>query len=361
MASKQINTLTLSERIQVLSDLGDYLRQETEFGKKSSAAFTNLITQVERENPWFTSEFTQKAIQAWAKLLDNDLLTTFVAPYQIAQDSSSKKTKTVLLILAGNIPLVGMHDLVCCFLSGEKSLIKLASKDRLLLPFLTSWIIQHCPKAKNYIEYVEGIASEFTHVIATGSDNSARYFEHYFSKYPSIIRKNRSSIGVITPNTTPAELQLLGEDIFTYFGLGCRNVTQLFIPHSFNFELLKESFLGFNYLYNHNKYANNYDYQKAIYLMNQERFYDLGHLLLIEKDKIKSPLGVLYYTYYHEIDEVEQFVTHNHNQIQCVVSDSSCPISHMNFGTAQYPDLWDFADQIDTLHFLLTSTYDEEA
>lgn len=361
MSSKQINTLTLSERIQVLADLGNYLREEINPGKTSSKIFDTLLRQVEHENPWFTSVFIRKAVEAWSKLLNKDLLEAFIEPYLGLLAKPSKEPKVVLLVLAGNIPLVGMHDLVCCFLSGEKALIKLASKDRLLLPFLTSWMIQNHPTTKNYFDYVEGIASEFTHVIATGSDNSARYFEHYFSKYPSVIRKNRSSIGIITPNTTQDELRLLGQDIFSYFGLGCRNVTQLFIPYNYEFDQLQKAFTEHRDIYNHNKYANNYDYQKAIYLMNQVGFYDLGHVLLVEDKRIKSPLGVLHFTYYNDTSEIAAFVTANTDNIQCIVSDSSCSVQHVDFGTAQYPDLWDFADQIDTLQFLLTSTHDEEA
>ena len=250
-----MKVLSLNQRIQVLADLGEIIQFELN-NSPYNEAFENLLNKVKQSNPWFTTESTIQSLSSWANLLKINHLNQFLSAYD-TQLFEEKNDKVVLLILAGNIPLVGMHDVVCSFLSGVKSMIKVSSKDALIMKYLIEQIRKINPVASEYFEISEERAQGFTHVIATGSNNSARYFDHYFSKFPNIIRKNRSSLAIIKQETTDTELKNLANDVFQYFGLGCRNVTQLWLPHSFDFDRLKNSFIAYATIINHNKYANN--------------------------------------------------------------------------------------------------------
>ena len=347
-----MKVLSLNQRIQVLADLGEMIRFELNCSPYN-ATFENLLNKVNQTNPWFTIESTIQSLSAWSILLDNNHLNQFISGYD-TQLFEKKNDKVVLLILAGNIPLVGMHDVVCSFLSGSKSMIKVSSKDAILIKFFIDQMGKINPAALEYFEISEATAQGFTHVIATGSNNSARYFDHYFSKFPNIIRKNRSSLAIIKQETTDNELKNLANDIFQYFGLGCRNVTQLWVPRSFDFDRLKNAFKAYATVINHNKYANNYDYHKAIALMNGDPFIDLEFILLQNKPMLKSPLGVLHYNFYENLTEVNSYIQEHREHIQCIVSSESFSSIEVNFGQTQQPKLWDFADQIDTLQFLLS-------
>lgn len=347
-----MKVLSLNQRIQVLADLGKRIQFELN-NSPYNEAFENLLNKVNQRNPWFTKESVVQSLSVWSSQLEINNLNHFISRYETVL-FEKKNDKVVLLILAGNIPLVGLHDVICSFLSGSKSMIKVSSKDALLLSYLIEQIKTINATASDYFEISESKAQGFTHVIATGSNNSARYFDYYFSKFPNIIRKNRSSLAIITQETTDTELELLANDVFQYFGLGCRNVTQLLVPHSFDFDRLKNAFNSYATIINHNKYANNYDYHKAIALMNGDPFIDFEFILLQNKPMLKSPLGVLHYNFYENVTEVNSFIQENSAYIQCVVSSESTSFNEVNFGQTQQPKLWDFADQIDTLQFLLS-------
>lgn len=347
-----MKVLSLNQRIQVLADLGERIQFELNHSPYNEA-FENLLNKVNQRNPWFTKESVVQSLSVWANLLESNNLNHFISRYETVL-FEKKNDKVVLLILAGNIPLVGLHDVICSFLSGSKSMIKVSSKDALLLSYLIEQIKTINSTASDYFEISETKAQGFTHVIATGSNNSARYFDHYFSKFPNIIRKNRSSLAIITPETTDTELEYLANDVFQYFGLGCRNVTQLCVPHSFDFDRLKNAFNSYATIINHNKYANNYDYHKAIALMNGDPFIDFEFILLQNKSMLKSPLGVLHYNFYENLTEVNSYIQEHREYIQCIVSSESSSSIEVNFGQTQQPKLWDFADQIDTLQFLLS-------
>ena len=347
-----MKVLSLNQRIQVLADLGERIQFELNHSPYNEA-FENLLNKVNQRNPWFTKESVVQSLSVWANLLESNNLNHFISRYETVL-FEKKNDKVVLLILAGNIPLVGLHDVICSFLSGSKSMIKVSSKDALLLSYLIEQIKTINSTASDYFEISESKAQGFTHVIATGSNNSARYFDHYFSKFPNIIRKNRSSLAIITQKTTDTELEYLANDVFQYFGLGCRNVTQLCVPHSFDFDRLKNAFNSYATIINHNKYANNYDYHKAIALMNGDPFIDFEFILLHNKSMLKSPLGVLHYNFYENVTEVDSYIQEHRADIQCVVSSESTSFNEVNFGQTQQPKLWDFADQIDTLQFLLS-------
>ena len=347
-----MKVLSLNQRIQVLADLGEMIRFELN-SSPYNEAFENLLNKVNHSNPWFTIESIIQSLSSWSILLENNHLNQFISGYE-TQLFEKINDKVVLLILAGNIPLVGMHDVVCSFLSGSKSMIKVSSKDALLIKYLIEQIGKINPVASKYFEISEAKAQGFTHVIATGSNNSARYFDHYFSKFPNIIRKNRSSLAIITQETTDTELEYLANDVFQYFGLGCRNVTQMWVPRSFDFDRLKSAFKAYAMIINHNKYVNNYDYHKAIALMNGDPFIDFEFILLQNNPMLKSPLGVLHYNFYENITEVNNYIQEHREHLQCIVSSESISLNEVNFGQTQQPKLWDFADQIDTLQFLLS-------
>ena len=283
--------MTLDNRIEAFSELGKFLRQtEPDESKINNHALKDLfyndlkdlITQVAIYNPWFTEENTKKAIAAIAQQLNKNSLEAFVEPYRAAI-LKNKEAKQIAVIMAGNIPLVGFHDFLCVLLSGNRFMGKLSSDDKYLLPFLAKVLISIEPEFANYIEFTEGQLKNIQAVIATGSNITARYFEYYFSKYSSIIRKNRNSIAVLTGKETKEELRRFGEDIFQYFGLGCRSVSKLLVPKGYTFDSFYESMMPYKDIININKYANNYDYNRTVYLMaNDPGLLDNNFLLLKE-------------------------------------------------------------------------------
>jgi len=323
-----------------------FLEKNPESFDENELDFQNVLRKSEIENQWFTVENQRFSLAQWANLLNEKNIKKWLGNYHI-----SNFPKKVGLVLAGNIPMVGFHDVISTVLSGNISLIKLSSKDRLLLPFLLK---KWNDFSENSVPYkiVEKL-EDFDAVIATGSNNTARYLEYYFKNKLSIIRKNRTSVGVLKGNETDEEIQLFSEDIFRYFGLGCRNVTRLFIPEGFTLDRLFENFLNFKQVINHNKYANNYDYNRAIYLLNQEKFWDNNFVLLKQDEKLFSPLAVLHFTYYKNIDEVQDFLKENEENIQCVVAKRELNLENsVEFGEAQNPGLDTYADNVDTMRFL---------
>lgn len=337
------------KQISGLAQLGFYINKFLEVKPENynevDEKFAALLRKSEIENSWFTQESQRFALKQWADLLTEENLNHWLSKYKPSHDS-----KKVGLILAGNIPMVGFHDVISVILSQHIALIKLSSKDRTILPFLLNkW--QEFSEAELQYEFVEKL-QDFDAVIATGSNNTARYLEYYFKDHLSIIRKNRTSIAVLKGDETPEELQLLAEDIFRYYGLGCRNVTRLFIPQDFVIDGLFENFLNFKEIINHNKYANNYEYNRAIYLLNQERFWDNNFVMLKEDEALFSPLSVINFTRYKNIDVVKSFINENEENIQAIVAKPELGLDSIALGEAQNPDLETYADHLDTMQFL---------
>jgi len=336
--------------------LGAFL---TEFCKKYSNhghnRFDNdlqdTLLRAKQQNGWFTEEHIVHALAQWGVLLEEKKLTEWLGQYPLKQTPS----KTVAVIMAGNIPLVGFHDFLCVVLTGNRVLAKLSANDKVLLPFLAKKLIEHAPMLKQRIRFTEKRLDGFDAVIATGSNNTGRYFEHYFGKYPNIIRKNRSSVAVLTGTETKETLHLLGEDIFRYFGLGCRSVSKLFVPQDYSFDTFFEAIYPYNTVINNTKYANNYDYNKAVYLMSDFKLLDNGFLLLKEDTAMGSPIATLYIERYDTMATLEKRLVDEAEQLQCIVGDVALelPIRPLPFGSTQKPGLSAYADGVDTLDFLL--------
>ena len=311
--------------------------------------FKDLIQLSQSHNGWYTPENVYFAIQSWATALTEKNLDQWLSAYVFEPN----EPKNIGLILAGNIPLVGFHDFLSVLISGNKVLIKTSSNDQFLLPFLTQYLIAVEPKLADNITFVEGKLENFDAVIATGSNNTARYFEYYFKDKPSIIRKNRNSVAVLNGEETREQLVALGEDIFRYFGLGCRNVSKLFVPKGYSFEAFFDAIFEYQDIIHYEKYANNYDYNKAVFLMSNFKLLDNGFLTIKEDSSYASPISSVFYEFYENLDDLQIQLTSETEQIQCIVSNNLIKDS-IDFGQTQRPNLWDYADNTDTISFLLT-------
>ncbi len=340
-------------------ELGKFLSQFTQnetFKNKqvlnNDLFFDDFLALIElslSHNGWFTKEQVCFSIQSWAEALTEQNLNVWLSSYNF----STLKPKTVALILAGNIPLVGFHDFLSVLISGHSVLVKTSSNDQKLLPFLANYLISINANFKNLITFIEGKLENFDAVIATGSNNTARYFEFYFKNKPSIIRKNRNSVAVLNGFETKEDLQNLGEDIFRYFGLGCRNVSKLFVPKGYIFDTFFESIFNYQNVIHYEKYANNYDYNKAVFLMSNFKLLDNGFLTIKQDSSYASPISSVFYEFYDDLQEVKNKLQLNENKIQCIVSKNLIDNS-IAFGKTQKPELWDYADNVDTISFLLT-------
>tara|TARA_Y100001934_G_scaffold34828_1_gene39639 strand:+ start:1471 stop:2328 length:858 start_codon:yes stop_codon:yes gene_type:complete len=282
--------------------------------------------------------------------LEKENLRTWISKYNIKNEISK-----VAIIMAGNFPLAGLHDLICVIISGNQGIIKPASDDKILINFFIEFLHKKFPETKQLIKTTSDKLGDFDKVIATGSNNTFNYFEYYFRNKSTLLRKNRTSVAVISGNESQTDLELLSDDIFMYFGLGCRNVSKLFIPEDYDLNILKEKFKKYNHIVNHNKFYNNYNYQKTINTMNGELFIDGDYFLMKQSKEYAPPISVIYYDFYNEISEVEEAIKVNKNQIQCIVTNLQIENS-IKFGEAQKPKLYQYADNIDTLDFLLTSS-----
>lgn len=336
-------------KISGLEKLGEFiqnfLKKDDEHYNEKEERMAYLMTRSEIENPWFTQENQRYNLQQWASLFTKENIENWLSKYQLSNNS-----KRVGLILAGNIPLVGFHDIISVILSHHIPVIKLSSKDRLMLPYLLQLWNEF---SNNEMEYhiVEKLEN-YDAVIATGSNNTARYLEYYFRDSLSIIRKNRTSVAILKGDETNEELQLLANDIFRYFGLGCRNVTRLLIPKDFKLDRLFENFANHKEVINHNKYANNYDYNRAVYLLNQDQFWDNNFVMLKEDEKLFSPLSVINFSRYKTVEDAKQYVQDNKDEIQTVVAKPELGIESIGFGETQNPSLDTYADNVDTMAFL---------
>jgi hypothetical protein len=336
--------LTSKQRIEAFSTLGKYLNKEDE-------TIQNLIVKAKVLNPWFTVENINSALQALAKNLDKNSLENWLSSYPTNFDGY--RNKAVGLILAGNIPLVGFHDILCSLITGFSVQIKLSSDDKVLIPHILEKLQEIEPSFKQQISFVERL-KDFDSIIATGSNNTSRYFEYYFKDVPHIIRKNRNGLAILSGNENQAEIKALGHDIFDYFGLGCRNVSKIYFPKGYDYSQFFEGIESFHDIANHFKYNNNYDYNKSIYLVNGDKHLDNGFLLLKKDERLASPLAVVYFEEYENLNELTAVLEERKQEIQCIVSSAALELSIpvIPFGESQSPKLSDYADGIDVIEFL---------
>jgi len=310
-----------------------------------------LIESSHNVNGWFTPENVAYVIDSLGQALRQSNIEKWVNKYPKKTFDKTVPT-TVAVVMAGNIPMVGFHDYLCVMISGHRFLGKLSSGDNQLLPLIHKILQKIEPGFKGRAEFTDTKIENFDAVIATGSSNTARYFEYYFKKYPHIIRKNRNGIAVLSGNESIEELSLLGEDIFRYYGLGCRNVSKIYAPENYSFDKFFQAIEKFKSVINHHKYANNYDYNKSIYLVNSTPHLDNGFLLLTEQESIPSPISVMHYETYQNIEILSNKLKTLSEDIQCAVSvDKTLPKAIFP-GESQMPQLWDYADNVDTVEFL---------
>ncbi len=340
--------MTQRERIELLAELGRYLSLPPDEELEA------VVQQAYLANRWFTPENIYSALKAIATaFLAPEHLSAWAARYPMPDPNHPQKT--VGVVLAGNIPLVGFHDWLCVFAAGHRALAKLSNKDRFLLPFLVKKMGEWAFDSWEYTEFLEEatLLRDFDAVIATGSNNTTRYFEQYFGKYPHIIRRNRNSIAVLTGYESDDELRALGRDIFTYFGLGCRNVSKIYIPHGYRFDHLLDILAEYREVIQHDKYKNNYDYNLALFLLNGIPHLNNGCLLLREERSLASRIASVHYEYYDELFDLEEQLAEYRDAIQCVVSRVKLrDFRTLPFGTSQQPALDDYADGVDVMAFL---------
>tara|TARA_R110002096_G_scaffold193645_1_gene375362 strand:- start:254 stop:1312 length:1059 start_codon:yes stop_codon:yes gene_type:complete len=350
--------MQLQQRINAFIKLGDFLGQfSNEVIKKDDNiehndlffdGFKHQLKLAEEHNGWFTPENIRFALKGWTASLTEANITKWLEPYSI----SKTVPKHVAIIMAGNIPLVGFHDFLSVLVTGHHVLVKQSSNDKYLLPYLAKYLQFVEPEFKGKIVFTEEKMKSFDAVIATGSNNTARYFEYYFKGKPSIIRNNRNSVAVLMGHETHEDLKNLSEDIFRYYGLGCRNVSKLFVPKNYNFDAFFEGIYHWHPIVEKAKYANNYDYNKAVYLMSEFDMLENGFFMIKEDKSYASPIATLFYEYYEDIENVKQKIEAEKNNIQCIVSKGFIE-NEVPFGATQKPKLWDYADSVDSVEFLL--------
>ena len=334
----------LKARIEAFIRLGEKistLEEESRF---------SLFRKMENQNAWFVARSAEATLEGLAFMLSRENLDKWLANYSIQEPNQPRK---IGILMAGNIPAVGFHDLMCVVISGHKACVKLSSSDAVLMDWLIQQLFLIESRFKDLVQVEEMLKAKDAY-IATGSDNSARYFNYYFGKYPHIIRSNRTSIAILTGMESDHDLENLGKDIFQYFGLGCRNVSKIYVKSESSLQHLLRVLERNQWVNSHHKYLNNYDYNKSIYLVNGEPHLDNGLLILKESKELVSPIGVLYYEYYEDILVLTERLNDVVQKIQCVVS--SRPVEGFKiipFGQAQLPCPWDYADNLDTLQFLL--------
>ncbi len=330
--------MNLQKRIELLQSLHEYLLADDE-------EWQNIKIKAGFHNGWFTPEFIKLAVKnICAEFLQKDKLEKWVAHYHL---DDNIEPKNIGIVMAGNIPLVGFHDFLCVFICGHKQTIKLSSKDNILFKHLIEKMLAWDADLVDYVEFAE-LLKGCEGYIATGSNNSARYFNQYFSKYPNIIRRNRTSVAILTGKETAEELDLLADDVHQFFGLGCRNVTKLFVPTGYDFVPLLRAFDRYKYFEDHHKFKNNYDYQLSIALLNNIFYMTNGSALLLENEALFTAISQLNYSFYTDIEKAVKACNGNYD-IQCICGHKGIP-----FGKAQKPSLLEYADGVDTMQFLLT-------
>ncbi|MCO4294178.1 acyl-CoA reductase [Solitalea sp. MAHUQ-68] len=337
--------LSINDTVKAFTSLGEYLNNPTD-------ELNALINSAQFHNGWFIPEYTHEAVSAIGRSLSENSLKKWLNAYN-AQFDQRRTSKTVGLILAGNIPLVGFHDVLCVLVAGHKAQLKLSSNDNKLIPHILKKLVEIEPAYAESFEFVERL-NGFDAVIATGSNNSSRYFEYYFGKVPNIIRKNRNSVAILNGTETAEDFNELGKDIFWYFGLGCRNVSKLYIPENYSFNAFFEGIESYKPIINIHKYANNFDYNLTLLMMNRIPFFENHFLMLSENPSYTSPISALHYEVYSNSEALAKRLKTDAEQIQCVVSKNGHFEGSIPFGQAQQPGLWDYADGMDTMQFLLT-------
>lgn len=342
MEEKQIRD-NLVQLGRIFGEIGEVHCSEASLNTKAVQAIQNA----KAANPWFTVENIKNAFRAWANSLKEDKLKKWLSAYDLEKNSSHR----VGIIMAGNIPMVGLHDLICVLASGNKAICKLSSKDFYLMEFVISLIKGIDKQLGNQIVLAEKL-TELDAIIATGSNNSQRYFDFYFGNKPHLFRGNRTSIAVLDGNESEDELKKLADDIFQYFGLGCRNVTKLFLPEDFDLDRIFRAVYHKSDVQQHNKYSNNYDYNKSIYLLNKEAILENGFMLLKEDSGMFTPVSVLFFERYTDVNALKHKIDEQSMQIQCIVSKTDWFEDEVYFGKSQQPEIWDYADRVDTMEFL---------
>lgn len=333
--------MNLAERINAFNLLGRKIDNLSGTEKKV------IFEQAANNNPWFVAKSVELSLGGISHFLEENRLNSWASPYNLKEE----KNKKVGIAMAGNIPLVGFHDYLCALISGNKAIIKLSSQDSFLLPTIHSWLSQLEPRFEDKVIFEDRLKN-IDALIATGSDNTSRYFEFYFRNTPHIIRKNRTSVAIIMGEEDSSHLTELGKDVFSYFGLGCRNISKLYVPEGYEFSKLFESWDSFKEIIEHHKYANNYDYQKSILLVNKVNHLDTGFVLITQNDQLVSPTSVVYFESYRTQSDLKKKLKSQKNKIQCIVSANGWFDESVPFGKAQTPELWDYADGIDTMKFL---------
>lgn len=334
----------MNKRIENLVELGKRI--------KTFAPLQEAALKAEHKNPWFTAQFVEYALNAIAhEMLAEEKLTTWLRRYPM-----HVVNKTIGLVFAGNLPLVGFHDFLCCYVAGAKMKIKLSSKDDTLFQSLLRILSDIDPATQQQVEIVETL-KDFDAVIATGSDNTNRHFEYYFRKYHKILRKNRNAIAILTGEEKPGDLELLADDVFLYFGFGCRNVSKIYVPVGYDVTLLFPYFEKYKWLHHHGKYMNNYDYNRTLLLLNKTPHLANEFISIIENESIPSPISNLHYQFWHDENVLNTQLKEMAEKIQCIVSaepEKWSAASSVSFGQSQHPELWDYADGVDTIAFLLS-------
>lgn len=346
--------MDITNRIQTFIELGKSLASFPE--PLSNGAVHPLIeasVNAYAANPWFTPENIRYAINALGEAMTGEKLIEWVQPYGVSVTENKPAPKTIGVVTAGNIPLAGFHDFLCILISGNRFCGKLSGQDNILLPAIAGLLESMQPQWKERICFIDKPFEQVDAIIATGSDNTFRYFEYYFSRYPHILRKNRNGIAVLHGNETELEMIALASDIMLYFGLGCRSISKLYVPSGYDLMKLLPSFEPWQHLIRHNKYYNNYEYQKSIRIVNKQNFYDFGNLLLNEESGLSSPVSVVNFERYNSLADLSALLVSQGHNIQCIVSASDPGTEFVLPGMAQKPGLGDYADSIDTLSFLL--------
>ncbi|OBX24166.1 MULTISPECIES: acyl-CoA reductase [Bizionia] len=350
--------MDLRQRINAFVELGKFLEQFSADPFEENNAilhndlffdgFKHQIKIAQEHNAWFTKENLIFSFDGWSKLLTESNIKQWLNNYNF----KGINPKKVAIIMAGNIPLVGFHDFLSVLISGHHVVVKQSSNDKHLLPFLAKYLETVAPEFKGKITFTTDKLDAFEAVIATGSNNTARYFEYYFKGKPSIIRKNRNSLAVLSGEETEDQLEALSEDIFRYYGLGCRNVSKLLVPKDYDFQKFFKAMYKWHPIIHQNKYANNYDYNKAVYLMSEFDMLENGFLMIKEDSSYASPIATVFYEYYTDSQTLKDKLQADSDKIQCVVANGLLD-SEIPFGQTQNPQLWDYADNVDTISFLL--------
>jgi len=334
-------------------DAGQVLKENRIGEGNDGSNLVNAAFRAYYENPWFIPEFVGISFISWSKAMTEEKISGWISRYNTGKEKPAK-SKRVGIIMAGNIPMVGLHDLICVLASGNQAVIKASSTDQVLIRAVADYLISQEKGIADQIFFTDEPLRDIDAIIATGSNNSFRYFDYYFSKYQHIIRKNRNSIAVITDQDSPEDFEALGDDIFTYFGLGCRNVSKVYHPEKFDINLLINSFNKFSFIKDHHKYRNNYDYQKSVFLVNGISHLDNGFVLARESTSLISPVSVIHTEPYRSVDSLDLILREQQDSLQCVVAGGKAFKGAVPFGKSQMPELWDYADGIDTMEFLFS-------